>query len=322
MKRSITKIPLLGKLVLKTGIFITPPLLISASCYSPNKINKNNVLLDIKNKGSLLSSDVTIHNIEKHAEVSKPEHINLEFESVTQRNNSIEVEYRIINKDKSKSLPNKVVITGFKDSLTNENIIIKPEVIPPINHEKPIMKDVETNTNDESSSSSSSNTSHTDSGTQSDSPAPSEPEKANSEPYNERKIKETGYKLNELTAYPYDLIDVDDNANKTELAEKLDNVIAHRNGSIVITGGTFFSRLNFLPLTGLSINKSIKPETKSKISTHNPSIGFFSKSNGYGIKVEHHGDKKNKKYLFKWHLVKEDGNFGSKLYEQIIDLSD
>ncbi|WP_234917984.1 MAG1890 family putative lipoprotein [Mycoplasmopsis bovis] len=300
------------------------------------------MLLDIKNKGSLLSSDVTIHNIEKHAEVSKPEHINLEFESVTQRNNSIEVEYRIINKDKSKSLPNKVVITGFKDSLTNENIIIKPEVIPPINHEKPIMKDVETNTNDESSSSSSSNTSHTDSGTQSDSPAsssssntshtdsgtqsdspaPSEPEKANSEPYNERKIKETGYKLNELTAYPYDLIDVDDNANKTELAEKLDNVIAHRNGSIVITGGTFFSRLNFLPLTGLSINKSIKPETKSKISTHNPSIGFFSKSNGYGIKVEHHGDKKNKKYLFKWHLVKEDGNFGSKLYEQIIDLSD
>ncbi|WP_429994855.1 MAG1890 family putative lipoprotein [Mycoplasmopsis bovis] len=280
------------------------------------------MLLDIKNKGSLLSSDVTIHNIEKHAEVSKPEHINLEFESVTQRNNSIEVEYRIINKDKSKSLPNKVVITGFKDSLTNENIIIKPEVIPPINHEKPIMKDVETNTNDESSSSSSSNTSHTDSGTQSDSPAPSEPEKANSEPYNERKIKETGYKLNELTAYPYDLIDVDDNANKTELAEKLDNVIAHRNGSIVITGGTFFSRPNFLPLTGLSINKSIKPETKSKISTHNPSIGFFSKSNGYGIKVEHHGDKKNKKYLFKWHLVKEDGNFGSKLYEQIIDLSD
>ncbi len=141
MKRSITKIPLLGKLVLKTGIFITPPLLISASCYSPNKINKNNVMLDIKNKGSLLSSDVTIHNIEKHAKVSKPEHINLEFESVTQRNNSIEVEYRIINKDKSKSLPNKVVITGFKDSLINENIIIKPEPIPPINHEKPIMKD-------------------------------------------------------------------------------------------------------------------------------------------------------------------------------------
>ncbi len=113
-------------------------------------------MLDIKNKGSLLSSDVTIHNIEKHAKVSKPEHINLEFESVTQRNNSIEVEYRIINKDKSKSLPNKVVITGFKDSLINENIIIKPEVIPPINHEKPIMKDVETNTNDESISSSSS----------------------------------------------------------------------------------------------------------------------------------------------------------------------
>ncbi len=298
-------------------------------------------MLDIKNKGSLLSSDVTIHNIEKHAEVSKPEHINLEFESVTQRNNSIEVEYRIINKDKSKSLPNKVVITGFKDSLTNENIIIKPEVIPPINHEKPIMKDVETNTNDESSSSSSSNTSHTDSGTQSDSPAsssssntshtdsgtqsdspaPSEPEKANSMPYNERKIKEEGYKLNELTAYRYDLIDVDDNANKDDLAKKLDNIITHNSGAIPIVGGTFFSKQNNSPLTGLSINKSIKPETKSKISTHNPPIGFFRESNGYGIKVVHHGDKKNKKYLFKWHLVKEDGNFGSKLYEQIIDLS-
>ncbi|MBT1345177.1 hypothetical protein FCM49_02860 [Mycoplasma bovis] len=239
-------------------------------------------------------------------------------------------------------MPNKVVITGFKDSLTNENIIIKPEPIPPINHEKPIMKDVETNTNDESSSSSSSSTSRTesgtqsdspassnssstsrtDSGTQSDSPAPSEPEKTNSKPSNERQIKEKGYKLNELTAYRYDLIDVDDDAKKTELAKKLDDVIAYKNGSIVITGGTFFSRHNYLPLTGLQINKSIKPETKSKISTHNPSIGYFRDSNGYGIKVEHHGDKNNKKYLFKWHLVKEDGNFGSKLYEQIIDLSE
>nr|WP_307924021.1 hypothetical protein [Mycoplasmopsis bovis] len=211
-------------------------------------------------------------------------------------------------------MPNKVVITGFKDSLTNENIIIKPEVIPPINHEKPIMKDVETNTNDESSSSSSSNTSHTDSGTQSDSPAsssssntshtdsgtqsdspaPSEPEKANSMPYNERKIKEEGYKLNELTAYRYDLIDVDDNANKDDLAKKLDNIITHNFGAIPIVGGTFFSKQNNSPLTGLSINKSIKPETKSKISTHNPPIGFFRESNGYGIKVVHHGDKKIK----------------------------
>ncbi len=295
------------------------------------------MLLDIKNKGSLLSSDVTIHNIEKHAEVSKPEHINLEFESVTQRNNSIEVEYRIINKDKSKSLPNKVVITGFKDSLTNENIIIKPEVIPPINHEKPIMKDVETNTNDESSSSSSSNTSHTDSGTQSDSPAsssssstsrtesetqndspaPSEPEKANSEPSNERKIKETGYKLNELTAYPYDLIDVDDNANKSELAMKLDDVIARRNGALPILGGSFFG--NGVLLTGLQINKSIKPETKNRISTHSGLIGFFDRNQG--IKVENHGKKEDKKYLFKWRLVKLDGSFGPKVYEQIIDLS-
>ncbi|WP_429009150.1 MAG1890 family putative lipoprotein [Mycoplasmopsis bovis] len=364
MKRSITKIPLLGKLVLKTSIFITPPLLISASCYSPNKINKDNIMLDIKNKGSLLSSDVTIHNIEKHAEVSKPEHINLEFESVTQRNNSIEVEYRIINKDKSKSLLNKVVITGFKDSLTNENIIIKPEPIPPINHEKSITKDAETSTNDESSSSSSSSTSRTESetqsdspasssssstsrtesgtqsdspassnssstsrtesGTQSDSPASSEPEKANSKSSNGRKIKETGYRLNELTAYRYDLIDVDDDADKAELAKKLNDVITYKNGAIAISGGSFFSKHNNLPLTGLSINKSIKPETKSQINTHKQSsqIGFFRASNGYGVKVEHHGDKNNKKYLFKWHLVREDGNFGSKLYEQIIDLSE
>nr|WP_307925088.1 hypothetical protein [Mycoplasmopsis bovis] len=47
-------------------------------------------------------------------------------------------------------------------------------------------------------------------------------------PYNERKIKEEGYKLNELTAYRYDLIDVDDNANKDDLAKKLDNIITHR----------------------------------------------------------------------------------------------
>ncbi len=130
------------------------------------------------------------------------------------------------------------------------------------------------------------------SGTQSDSPAPSEPEKANSMPYNERKIKEEGYKLNELTAYRYDLIDVDDNANKDDLAKKLDNIITHNSGAIPIVGGTFFSKQNNSPLTGLSINKSIKPETKSKISTHNPPIGFFRESNGYGIKVVHHGDKK------------------------------
>ncbi len=286
----------------------------------------------------MLSSDVTIHNIEKHAKVSKPEHINLEFESVTQRNNSIEVEYRIINKDKSKSLPNKVVITGFKDSLINENIIIKPEPIPPINRENPIMKDAETSTNDESSSSStsrtdsgtqsdspasssSSSTSRTDSGTQSDSPASSEPEKANSELSNERKIKEKGYRLNELTAYPYDLIDVDDDANKDELAKKLNDVITHKNGAIAIVGGSFFSKCNNLQLTGLSINKSIKSETKSQISTHNKLIGFFEGSDGYGIKVGHHGEANSKKYLFKWRLVKEDGNFGPKVYEQIIDLS-
>ncbi|QQH24167.1 hypothetical protein HYE22_03050 [Mycoplasmopsis bovis] len=240
-------------------------------------------------------------------------------------------------------MPNKVVITGFKDSLINENIIIKPEPIPPINRENPIMKDAETSTYDESSSSSSSNTSRTesgtqsdspdsssssstsrtDSGTQSDSPAPSEPEKANSEPSNERKIKETGYRLNELTAYRYDLIDVDDDADKAELAKKLNDVITHKNGAIPILNGSFIYKHNYSPLTGLSINKSIKPETKSQINTHinRHLIGFFRDSNGFGIKVEHHGDKNNKKYLFKWHLVRDDGNFGSKLYEQIIDLS-
>ncbi|WP_350222613.1 MAG1890 family putative lipoprotein [Mycoplasmopsis agalactiae] len=279
------------------------------------------MLLDIENKSSLLSSDVTIHNIEKHAKVSKPEHIKLEFVSVTQRNNSLEVEYRIINKDKSKSLPNKVVVTGFKDSLINENIIINPGLIPPINHEKPIMKDAETNTDDNSNSSS---TSRTDSGTQSDSPASSEPEKANSEHSIERKIKEKGCKLNELTAYPYDLIDVDEDTNKTELAKKLDDAITHKSGAIALVGGSFFSKHNNSPLTGLSINKSIKPETKNQISTHNQSspIGFFSGSGEFGIKVERHGEINSKKYLFKWRLVKEDGHFGSKVYEQIIDLSD
>ncbi len=62
-------------------------------------------------------------------------------------------------------------------------------------------------------------------------PAPSEPEKPNSEPSNERKIKETGYRLNELTAYRYDLIDVDDDADKPELAKKLNDVITHRKWS-------------------------------------------------------------------------------------------
>ncbi len=259
-------------------------------------------------------------------------------------------------------MPNKVVITGFKDSLTNENIIIKPEPISPINHEKPIMKDVETNTNDESisssssstsrtesetqsdapasssssntsrtdsgtqndspASSSSSSTSRTDTGTQSDSPAPSEPEKANSEHSNERKIKEEGYKLNELTAFRYDLIDVDDDANKAELAKKLNDVIDKKSGSIAISGGSFFSRLDHSPLTGLSINKSIKPETKSQISTHRKLIGFFEGSQGYGIRVENHGKRDDKKYLFKWRLAKKDGNFGPKVYEQIIDLSE
>nr|WP_307915709.1 hypothetical protein [Mycoplasmopsis bovis] len=75
-------------------------------------------------------------------------------------------------------------------------------------------------------------------------PASSEPEKANSELSNERKIKEKGYRLNELTAYPYDLIDVDDDANKDELAKKLNDVITHKNGAIAIVGGSFFSKCN------------------------------------------------------------------------------
>nr|WP_233742447.1 hypothetical protein [Mycoplasmopsis agalactiae] len=112
MKRSITKIPLLSKLALKTGIFITP-LLISASCYSQNE-KSHNITFDVENKGAKLSSDITLSNIEDHIKITKPEHINLEFLSVTQRSNSLEVEYKIINKDKSKTLPKKVLITGLK----------------------------------------------------------------------------------------------------------------------------------------------------------------------------------------------------------------
>nr|WP_307915712.1 hypothetical protein [Mycoplasmopsis bovis] len=65
----------------------------------------------------------------------------------------------------------------------------------------------------------------------------------------------------------------------------------------------------------------MKQRVKSTRIINRHLIGFFRDSNGFGIKVEHHGDKNNKKYLFKWHLVRDDGNFGSKLYEQIIDLS-
>nr|WP_307919133.1 hypothetical protein [Mycoplasmopsis bovis] len=156
-------------------------------------------------------------------------------------------------------MPNKVVITGFKDSLINENIIIKPEPIPPINRENPIMKDAETSTL--------MNQVHQVLQTHLVQNLELKAirlihqalqahlvqilelkairllhqnlEKANSEPSNERKIKETGYRLNELTAYRYDLIDVDDDADKAELAKKLNDVITHKNGAIPILNGSF-----------------------------------------------------------------------------------
>nr|WP_307926109.1 hypothetical protein [Mycoplasmopsis bovis] len=76
-----------------------------------------------------------------------------------------------------------------------------------------------------------------------------------------------------------------------------------------------------LQLTGLSINKSIKSETKSQISTHNKLIGFFEGKWWIRHKSWAPWWNNSKKYLFKWRLVKEDGNFGPKVYEQIIDLS-
>lgn len=44
-------------------------------------------------------------------------------------------------------------------------------------------------------------------------------------------------------------------------------------------------------------------------------IGFIRNNGEFGIKVEYYGEINSKKYLFKWCLVKEDGNFGLKVYE-------
>ncbi|NES53593.1 hypothetical protein G3565_35300, partial [Escherichia coli] len=76
--------------------------------------------------------------INDHVKISKPEHITLEFLSVTQRSNSLEVEYKIINnKDKSKTLPKKILVTGFKDSIYNNNVAINPSPLPYIDKTEP-----------------------------------------------------------------------------------------------------------------------------------------------------------------------------------------
>ncbi|WP_434335846.1 MAG1890 family putative lipoprotein [Mycoplasmopsis agalactiae] len=144
----------------------------------------------------------------------------------------------------------------------------------------------------------------------------------------ERKIKESGYRLDLLTAYNYDLIELDDNINKEELVKKLNDAIdkkstSNSSAAIALLNGVFFTKTHNLKLEGLSINNSVNKDIKDKINTHgsNPTIGYFFNSSESGISVEHHGNKENKKYLFKWILVKQDGTPGKRVYEQIIDLS-
>lgn len=88
-------------------------------------------------------------------------------------------------------------------------------------------------------------------------------DKVNSEYFIECKIKEKGYKLNELIVYFYDLIDVDEDVNKIELVKKFDDVISYKFGVIGLVYGLFFSKYNNLLFIGLLINKFIKFEIKS-----------------------------------------------------------
>ncbi|CBH40420.1 MAG1890 family putative lipoprotein [Mycoplasmopsis agalactiae] len=324
MKKLNSKIPLFSKLALKTGLFVASPLVISSSCYVANE-RVYDISLDIENKGSKLSSEITFHNIADHVKVNKPAHVNLEFVSVTQTNNSLEVEYRIIEKDKSKTLPKKILVTGFKDSIYNNNVAINPSPLPYIDKTEP-------KTNEEPKvklESMSSDQAVTDINGKSNSQ--SSPQSNNTEPTENalpkgRKIKETGYKLSELTAYPYDLISLDDGANKEELVKKLEVAISKKTGTnssaeIALLSGSFFTKENS-QLEGLSINNTISQEIKSKINTHgSATIGYFFESYTRGISVENHGQKETKKYLFKWRLVKDDNNPGTRVYEQIIDLS-
>ncbi|MCE6061477.1 hypothetical protein J8A71_00945 [Mycoplasmopsis agalactiae] len=324
MKKLNTKIPLLSKLVLKTGIFITPPLLISASCYSQNE-KPHNITFDVENKGAKLSSDITLSNINDHVKISKPEHIKLEFVSVTQRNNSLEVEYRIINKDKSKTLPKKVLITGFKDTISNGNSAINPSLVPPINkkelEDNKDQKDESQENTDKLKKSEENSPKYSES-------LPDNKEKSNSESKIDRTIKETGYRLNELTAYTEDLFTIDEDADKAALAQKLDNAInstirSKTPGAIAIVRGLSRPKSNWGWLDGLSTNQSLKPEIKERINTHTsePTLGFFFSQVEKGISVWWHGDRKDKKYLLRWRLIKEDGKPGDKVYSQIIDLS-
>ncbi|EIN14999.1 Hypothetical protein, predicted lipoprotein [Mycoplasmopsis agalactiae 14628] len=322
MKKMSTKIPLFSKLALKTGIFITP-LLISASCYVANEKNYN-ISLDIENKSSKLSSDVTLHNITQHAKITKPEHINLEFISVTQKNNTLEVEYRIINKDKSKTLPKKVVISGFKDTFSSSSII-NPNPISPFNDDNPekekkqsLSESYKLNKNKDLDEKY-----HKALKSSSDITG-----RLFNESWVDRTVKETDYKLNELTAYPYDLFTIDEDADKNALAQKLDNAInstirTKTPGAIALVRGLSRPKANYGWLDGLSINKTIDPKIRERINTHtgDPTIGFFFKQVEKGISVWWHGKKGDKKYILKWRLIKKDGKRGDKVYSQIIDLS-
>ncbi|MCE6056201.1 hypothetical protein J7889_01085 [Mycoplasmopsis agalactiae] len=323
MKKLNSKIPLFSKLALKTGLFVASPLVISSSCYVANE-RVYDISLDIENKGSKLSSDITFHNIADHVKVNKPAHVNLEFVSVTQTNNSLEVEYKIIDKDKSKTLPKKILVTGFKDSIYNNNVAINPSPLPyidktePKTNEEPKVKleampgDQPMTNNDQSNNETSPQSNNVESST-------------NTLP-RDRKIRDAGYKLSVLSAYPYDLISVDDGANKDELSKKLEDAIKNKSGTnssaeVALLSGSFFTKSGS-HLQGLSINDTISQEIKNQINTHgHATIGYFFNSAERGISVENHGNKDDKKYLFKWRLVKNDGTPGTKVYEQIIDLS-
>ncbi|EIN15000.1 Hypothetical protein, predicted lipoprotein [Mycoplasmopsis agalactiae 14628] len=326
MKKLNSKIPLFSKLIIKTGLFVASPLVISSSCYVPNE-RVYDISLDIENKGSKLSSDITFHNISDHVKVNKPAHVNLEFVSVTQTNNSLEVEYRVIDKDKSKTLPKKILVTGFKDSIYNNNVAINPNPLPyfdkttPKSDEEPNMK-LEGMPNDQPMPNINNGESNSES-----SPQSSTVESPENNLPRGRKIRDAGYRLSELSAYPYDLISLDDVANKDELSKKLEEAIKSKGGTnssaeVALQSGSFFTK-NSSHLEGLSINDTISQEIKSKIKTHgsDATIGYFFESATRGISVERHGTEENKKYLFKWRLVKNDGNPGTKVYEQIIDLS-
>nr|WP_233742448.1 hypothetical protein [Mycoplasmopsis agalactiae] len=157
---------------------------------------------------------------------------------------------------------------------------------------------------------------------------PDNREESNSESKIDRTIKETGYRLNELTAYTEDLFTIDEDADKAALAQKLDNAIintlrSNTKGAIAIVRGLSRPKPNYGWLDGLSTNKSLSPEIKERINTHTgePTLGYFFNKVEKGVRVWWHGDRNSKKYILQWRLIKKDGKPGDKVYSQIIDLS-